>query len=377
MEAGKACRRDVCLVIDELSTNRKLFNLLNAHFDSCLVVIGNHANVPADEARLYVFVVDLTRTHSVAVAKSLLGVLNARRVPSLFILDEFDRRKVVQLYAIGGSEFLVRAAPATQLVGKVRALMNDFVEARWSELRPVQQAALRSSLGIFQKLEQGRPAQAVLTPAEVSEACRMVVQATAGESLQSWVSQLKLHHNYTYRHSMMVTAFLTGFAHSVGFSGKDIEKLALGGLLHDIGKLAVPLSILDKPSKLDESEWQVMRRHPEYGMQAIRGGAREWGEDIVDCILHHHERLDGSGYPDGLRDGEISDIVRLISIADTFSALIDKRAYKQPLDPMDAFQVLLRAEGQLERKLVEAFEPLALALTKPAPREAGATGEPS
>jgi putative nucleotidyltransferase with HDIG domain len=366
MDATMSGAAELCLVIDNRATGRRLRQMIDSHFTSSELTIGDGDGEPAlpPSAGLCVVAVDLGAHRSLAATRALLAQLKAQRRPSLFILDGFDRRSIVQLYALGGTEFVIRPIAPAQLRERIRSLLNNFVEATWADLAPVQQAALRSSLGIFHKLGRRTPPRAPLQLTEVSEACRLVVQATAGVDLQQWVSLLRQHHNYTYRHSMMVTAFLTCFARAVGFSGSDIEKLALGGLLHDIGKLSVPASILDKPGALEPEEWEVMRQHPAFGVRALGASRRGWDPDIIDCILHHHERLDGRGYPDGLAGNEVSDIVRLISIADVFSALVDKRAYKQPLDALQAFRILLDSEGQLERKLVEAFEPIALGLHK-------------
>lgn len=132
-----------------------------------------------------------------------------------------------------------------------------------------------------------------------------------------------------------------------------------GGVLHDVGKGLTPLEILDKDAKLTEEEWIIMRRHTTDGRRILEDSGR-WQSDIIDCTAHHHEKLDGSGYPDGLSGKEVSDISRMVAVADIFSALVDKRVYKAPMTRKDAYKLMLGMHGKLDMDLVEAFRPIAL-----------------
>jgi HD-GYP domain-containing protein (c-di-GMP phosphodiesterase class II) len=128
--------------------------------------------------------------------------------------------------------------------------------------------------------------------------------------------------------------------------------------VHDIGKTVTPSAILDKPSRLDPAEWAIMRGHVTAGADILsRHG--DWPPEIVHAVLHHHERLDGTGYAHGLSGSAITDLTRMVSVADTFSALIDKRAYKPAMSGREAHQIMLQAKGHLDLDLVAAFEPIA------------------
>jgi len=126
-------------------------------------------------------------------------------------------------------------------------------------------------------------------------------------------------------------------------------------MLHDIGKARIPLAILEKPGRLDESEMAVMRKHPEYGLEAL-GGECGLPSEMLDIVIHHHELLDGSGYPHRLQGKEISDLVRMMTIADIFAALIERRSYKPPMSGEAAYQVLLDMGPKLDVDLVRAFK---------------------
>ena len=148
------------------------------------------------------------------------------------------------------------------------------------------------------------------------------------------------------------------FGRHLGFSKADKQRLATAGLLHDIGKAKIPIHILEKPTQLSLEETAVMRTHPELGFEALRH-ERGLHTEMLDMVLYHHEYLDGSGYPHGLAGNEISDLVRTMTIADVYGALIEQRPYKPPLSGPDAYQMLIDMGPKLDKDLVRVFRPLA------------------
>jgi HD-GYP domain-containing protein (c-di-GMP phosphodiesterase class II) len=119
------------------------------------------------------------------------------------------------------------------------------------------------------------------------------------------------------------------------------------------------LSILDKPGQLDPDEEKVMRRHPLIGYELLKD-LPDISPEILDGVRHHHEYLDGSGYPDGLTAPEISDLVRLLTISDIFAALVESRSYRPAISRQDAYKILCSMVGKLEGSLVSAFRNVAL-----------------
>ncbi|MCH8239928.1 MAG: HD domain-containing protein, partial [Proteobacteria bacterium] len=137
-------------------------------------------------------------------------------------------------------------------------------------------------------------------------------------------------------------------------------------LLHDIGKVRIPLSILDKPGALSAEERVQINKHPGYGAEILRRDG-QFNDEVVDITLHHHELLDGSGYPDGLSGDQITDPVRIITVVDIYSALIDNRAYRDAVTPGEAYQILLDMGAKLDRDILGAFETIALTTRDPQP----------
>jgi HD-GYP domain-containing protein (c-di-GMP phosphodiesterase class II) len=129
-------------------------------------------------------------------------------------------------------------------------------------------------------------------------------------------------------------------------------------LLHDVGKAFVPLAILDKPDGLTEEERATVRAHPRRGYEAlaVQGG---FPAEMLDVVLHHHEFLDGTGYPDGLSGNQISDIVRLTTIVDIYAALVEKRAYRLQFTHARAYAMMEEMGDKLDQHLLHAFRPVA------------------
>lgn len=160
---------------------------------------------------------------------------------------------------------------------------------------------------------------------------------------------------YTEGHCRRVAAFAVALGKRIALDEDHLESIRLGALLHDLGKVSVPESILLKPGPLTPDEWDVMRRHPEVGEMICRPLSALALARLV--IRHHHERMDGSGYPDGLRGEAIPFGARILSIVDVFDALTTDRPYRPALSLEEALQVLLKETqaGWWDKRLLDEF----------------------
>jgi putative nucleotidyltransferase with HDIG domain len=200
------------------------------------------------------------------------------------------------------------------------------------------------------------------TPINISDAENVTSQIINGVSqsgLTAWLDDVRRYHEGTFQHCLLVTGVAVGFALDMGFASQDIKRLGIAATLHDVGKAHIPMSILDKPGRLDPSEEEIMRRHPVIGYELLKDISGV-SPEILDGVKHHHEYLDGSGYPDALMAPEISDLVRLLTISDIFAALIESRPYRPTMDRQHAYRILCGMDGKLERSLVKAFRNVAL-----------------
>jgi putative nucleotidyltransferase with HDIG domain len=188
----------------------------------------------------------------------------------------------------------------------------------------------------------------------VDRSAGTIVESLAESGMGGWISGVRMHHDSTYQHCLLVTGAAIAFGHQLGFRRSDLRRVAVGALVHDIGKTRIPIGILDKPSALTPEEQQIIRRHPELGVELL-ANKNSVPREVRDIVLHHHEYLDGSGYPHGLQADGISDIVRLVTIADVFGALIEKRTYRPPLSGADAYEVLVSMDAKLDQPIVRAI----------------------
>jgi diguanylate cyclase (GGDEF)-like protein/putative nucleotidyltransferase with HDIG domain len=174
------------------------------------------------------------------------------------------------------------------------------------------------------------------------------------DTLTSLALAVDAKDQFTQGHSQKVSGYAVLIAEAIGLEGPQIEEIRLGGLLHDVGKVGITESILNKNGPLNPEEWETMKRHVEYGaklLEPLRGTER-----IREMVAHHHEFFDGSGYPQGLAGNQIPLGARIVAIADAYDTITSERTYKKARLPEEAFQELERCSGaQFDPELMGAF----------------------
>lgn len=189
---------------------------------------------------------------------------------------------------------------------------------------------------------------------EIESAMGEMMQAYNG-TLETLAGALDLRDKETEGHSRRVTDYSTSIARTLGLRGEVLDFIRQGALLHDIGKIGIPDSILHKPSSLNADEWRLMRRHPEIGAQLLRG-IDFLDEAVASVVLHHHERYDGNGYPHKLKENGIPQGARIFAVADTLDAITSDRVYRKGKSLREAREEIVRLSGaQFDPKVVEAF----------------------
>lgn len=173
------------------------------------------------------------------------------------------------------------------------------------------------------------------------------------EMAHQWGDSIEGKDRYTQGHCERVAFFACVLADSAGFNARSLFWFRIGALLHDIGKIIVPTEVLNKPGKLTDEEWAIMKRHPQAGLELVAD--IDFPGDITAIIRNHHERWDGTGYPDRLKGDDIPFAARILCVADVYDALTTTRSYRPGLTHARAAEIMRASTGQFDPQLLETF----------------------
>lgn len=168
------------------------------------------------------------------------------------------------------------------------------------------------------------------------------------------ISALKTSDEYTFKHSVDVATISMILAKQQGFGRRQIYEIGVTGLLHDVGKIRVPAGILNKPDRLTDDEFSIMKQHSVYGYHMVKERP-EYNEAIALGVLQHHEKMDGGGYPLGMVEKQISTYARILSVADIYDALVTERPYKPAYSQRDAVEMIMSMTTELDMTAMRSF----------------------
>jgi len=174
-----------------------------------------------------------------------------------------------------------------------------------------------------------------------------------GDALIS-LCRLKMADEYTYMHSVSVCALMVSLGRQLGLDEETCRNAGMAGLLHDLGKAAIPNEILNKPGKLTDDEFVVVKSHPVKGYETLLASGVE-NEQVLDVCRHHHEKMDGSGYPDKLNAESISMIARMSAVCDVYDAITSNRPYKAGWDPAESVSRMASWQGHFDPVVLQTF----------------------
>jgi putative nucleotidyltransferase with HDIG domain len=342
----------VLLITDRPEQSAKLERLLSLWGPCDVIDLHRPAQGGAAPKRLLVSDVDLSNRAAVEAVRIRLAERRLSGTPYLCLLRERSPRLTTQANAIGASAILPADIPAKTLLDEIGRILNPMGQA------PLQRQFVAASAAMADILAAATDGKA-LPVAAVEGGVEAINRAADDRDLGAWLDMVWSHDDATYQHCLLVAGLAAAFARALNFPEAARKLVTSAAVLHDIGKARVPLSILHKPGKLTAEEFAIVREHPQTGYEMLlRQGT--FAREVVEATRSHHEYLDGSGYPQGLKAAEISDVVRMITICDIYAALIERRSYKEPMAPEAAYSVLIGMGAKLDADLLRAFRPILL-----------------
>jgi HD-GYP domain-containing protein (c-di-GMP phosphodiesterase class II) len=212
--------------------------------------------------------------------------------------------------------------------------------------------AKEAVVSMFKEVRMGKAIDAAAAGEMVDEISASVMR-NPGALIS--LARLKTADAYTYMHSVAVCALMVALARQLGLGEGDIREAGMGGLLHDLGKALIPMEVLNKPGKLTDEEFALVKTHPAEGHRLLVEG-RSVGEVPLDICLHHHEKVDGTGYPDRLPGAQISLFAKMGAVCDVYDAITSNRPYKAGWDPAESIRKMSEwSRGHFDERVFQAF----------------------
>ncbi|KQV60154.1 phosphodiesterase [Pelomonas sp. Root1217] len=284
------------------------------------------------------------KTKFVLLDPADLAALQASGVPAVWIDDskggDVAAPAPVAAVAVAASPPAVAAPPP-------RVSME-------SELDRATQVLGRAKVAVMALFNEARLGKAI-----DSEVCLPIVDEVTSSLARNpsaflSLARLKDKDTYTYMHSVAVCGLMVSLGRQMGLSDAEVREAGLAGLLHDVGKMQMPMEVLNKPGALTDAEFNVMRGHPERGFDLLKDGAKV-PASALDVCLHHHEKMDGTGYPHKLAGDRISQFARMGAVCDVYDAITSTRPYKNAWDPAGSLQRMSQWKGQFDPAIFQAF----------------------
>ena len=259
-----------------------------------------------------------------------------------------------QADALGATETFRRPLTETDLIAALHKLGVPFAPAPPTGLAAEPGGRSIAAAGkvldhAFKTIASGEP----LDVRDAVSAGRELLAGVGSAGLSAWLDTVRGHHEGTFQHCLLVTGAAVAYARATGMPERDQLTLIVAALLHDIGKAEMPLEILDKPGRLTDEEFAIIQTHPRIAERYLTT-QNAIPAEIITAVAHHHEYLDGSGYPDRLRGDQITPLTRVLTVCDIYGALCERRAYKAPKTPAQAILILvdMARHGKVDYNIV-------------------------
>jgi putative nucleotidyltransferase with HDIG domain len=324
----------------------------------CQVVPLHQALAQPQKHPIIVCDVDIGNMTSVRLLRAALKLHRVEAdIPVLFLTRDSSRLTAALAISLDATELVYCNDRPAVIHAVAERLISAYQSGNKGATRPANVTEARASdaksalASCFDAVKRGDP----VSIAEVDRGVSVVLGAIKQAKIRSWLDVVWQFDDATYQHCLLVAGLCAAFAVKSGLTLNHQHLLLQAALLHDVGKARLPAGILNKSGALSKPEMDLLRTHAALG-HAMLAGQRGISPVILDVVRHHHEYLDGTGYPDRLQGRQISDYVRIVTICDIYAALIARRPYKPPMPPQQALAVLTDLGFKLDRNMLKHFE---------------------
>ena len=252
----------------------------------------------------------------------------------------------------------VSETPVTESTVEAEAKQQDKSPRPVSRMEELKRAAMicskarKAVVSMFQEVRMGNAISAEAAGELVEEISSSVLR-NPGALIS--LARLKTADDYTYMHSVAVCALMVALARQLELDEKDVREAGMAGLLHDLGKAMMPMDVLNKPGKLTDDEFRIIKGHPVEGHRILLEG-KTASDIVLDVCLHHHEKVDGTGYPDRLSGDQISLFAKMGAVCDVYDAITSNRPYKAGWCPAESILKMTEwSKGHFDERVFQAF----------------------
>jgi len=244
------------------------------------------------------------------------------------------------------------AAPAAPQKVEPEKIKKVALEDEMQAAKETLAKAKQATVSMFQEARMGNS----VSTAEVGPLVDEISQSVArNPAAMLSITRLKNKDDYTYLHSVAVCALMIALGKQLNYKG-DMHSLGMAGLLHDVGKMGIPEDVLNKPGKLTDEEFDLVKSHPKRGWEMLKESADVIDDISLDVCLHHHERVDGQGYPDKLSSEKLSLVARMAAVCDVYDAITSDRCYKKGWEPAESLKKMAEwKDGHFDEEVFNAF----------------------
>ncbi len=265
-----------------------------------------------------------------------------------------DVAEMCQVAEVQVVESVSEPEPSPAVLTEVPSSVAPVRVTAAEERERAKQAIAASKKAVTSMFNDARMGKAIRAEAATQLVDEIAASVFRNEGALVSLVRLKTKDDYTYMHSVAVCALMVSLAKELELSETETKQAGLAGLLHDIGKAAIPMDVLNKPGALTNDEFAVVKQHPERGYQMLLQ-ANVTDAVVLDVCLHHHEKMDGMGYPHKLKADEISLFARMGAVCDVYDAVTSNRPYKAGWEPGVSLQRMAQWAGHFDDRIFKAF----------------------